>query len=499
MSDTESYKYEDNPYNNRGAAFQQNENNIFRKPLQKIIHNTDEFVEYFDKLHTAFNKIDLLDLRAALSDLLNITNNYICEKTNDFENYFVASHLMEIAFTYDSDFAPQDNQIALQIIQNFLEIRKMNYAPDFLDLDLIPQIIGYFRLQKKPNTLCLEVFKSIIYYSEQSANALLGEINYLEIIEAYKECNPNILHILIQTFEILPFDNQPDEDFNALYDVCTNFLMRVFPKLQSSTSEEDVFIDEKSNIGYGFDSLFHLYNNMCTNPERCDRIWKGYHFLDIINLALKKADINATNSALSLITHMVSIVGEDFPVVDFNSLMMLCEHSDNSIVKAAFIFLNAALRNSRSYYDYFRMCCIMKYLIKFWDESYFTIKEIIHEFICVYITNADKEDKNKCMGMGVIKLIVEGMTFEKEYNIELAIDTIMSIDDYIMPAEYNIPFKRLNLQCAGISNIYHDLLDNDDLSDECHEKLTFFAENDETMRFLLENDDPTIDSDTSDE
>ena len=490
MSDDDLYKEVEDLTNIREPKIEENISFYSKKSKAKILKDPDYFVELYDKLHTAFIAQNLIEARLALNALLNVTNNYICKKNNDFDNYSVASHLTDIAFTYDSVFSEQDHIDALKIIKNYLEIRSLDYAPSFLDLLLIPNVIGFFRIPETPKLLCLEVFKSIIYYSEEAAHTFLQEINYNEIIDEFREYPPNIYHILIQTFQILPFDEQPDEDFESMYNMCQDFLLKVFPDIH-----EKGFLDYEKTIGYGFDSLFTLFQNMCTNPERCEFIYKSYHFIDIINLCLKEADIHTITAGLHLLTKMVSIIGSTFPVVDFNSLMKLCEHSNEDVVLSTYEFLNTALKNSRDYYDYFRGCDIIKYMINFWETATFLVKKSIHQFICVYVSNADRDDKNKCMERGVIKYIVEGMKFDDEKNIIYAIDTILTIDDYVGALEYNVPFKRLNLQAAGISCIFTELMDDDDLSEEVKQKLEYFAENDETMKYLLENDDPTIDSD----
>ena len=170
----EIYKDVDDPINSRDSELKQDLTK-YKKTLQKIIKPSDYFIEYFNALNTAVVEANLNDLRTVLTDLKQITKIYMCNKTSDFDAYSVPSHLMEIAFTYDSDFTPDDNIIALRTIKHFLEIPSCGYAPSFLDLDIIPQLVQFFFDEKSPKVLCLKIFKSIIYSSDDSETMYTSE------------------------------------------------------------------------------------------------------------------------------------------------------------------------------------------------------------------------------------------------------------------------------------------------------------------------------------
>lgn len=200
----------------------------------------------------------------------------------------------------------------------------------------------------------------------------LSHIDYHDIIQCFIQAPPGIHHLLIQTFQILPFDEQPDEDFDAMHQLCESFITKVFPEVNESG-----LLNFYETIGFGFDSVFSLYYRMCTSPERTYVIYKSYCFLDLIHLSLKESDVNTTIASLRLISHMISILGDRFSVIDIDSVIKLCEHPNDTIKYESYHFLHTSLIHSQDYYDFFRGYDIMKFMLgNFWDSDFKQTKTV---------------------------------------------------------------------------------------------------------------------------
>ena len=465
----------------------------FEKPKSRIQLDSEAASEYYDNFHKTYLAEEIGPLREALCNLESLCKNYTWDYTPDFTSYCVASELLEVAFTFGAAFSIEDNERALYIINGLLDNKKESFTEYFLEAGILDKINECFFIEEFPKREFLNMFKKIIAYSREAANSLFEVVSINEMIDAFmalkEEANVSeklVIHrMLLSIFKPLPFDEQPDEDVELIHNLCIDYIYEKFPRTDVP------LLAKYDDIGIGFKTIFTLYAHMGTTQERCTIIRRSYAFYELIHLGLKSGDVNTLKALFLMLSTFVVNCPDHWRAIDTTSIMNICESDNETNRNIALEFLVTSLRASRCFYELYKanLTCIL--LSKIMNNTTFKSKKIIHEFICVYVTNTDVEDKKIVLARGMIKHIVDGLTYEDSNSIIHAVDAIISIPDYFTTESGN-SFKALNLQAAHAPEYYQDLIECDEeyITEDVKEKLEELGE-DEAMKYLIEEDCPT--------